>query len=163
MLYMTDSRAESPLGDFIKRHLQKRGWSLRTLAMYAELAPSSVANAVAGRHVPSPETLRRIAEVLEVDETHLLRLAGHIEEDGPQGLNDPSVIALAYRLEDLPPSMRQRAIQAMDAMIEMAGPVVLSDVDKQARIAELKKAIREAQKYLASLEGGESSLGSDSQ
>lgn len=152
----------TPLSDYLIAELQRRGWSRRTLAMYAEISADTAARAVRGDSIPDTDTIRKIATALEADETHLLRLAGHLEET-PQGLNDPSVIALAYRLEDLPPNMRQRAIQAMDAMIEMAGPVALSEIDKQARIAELKKAIREAQKYLASLEGGELSLGSDSQ
>lgn len=154
MCDMTDVRADlETLGRVISDTLHARGWSIRTLAMYAEISSSTASALTRGKYVPAPETLRAVAHALELDEAYLLRLAGHLEET-PQGLNDPSVIALAYRLEDLPPSMRQRAIQAMDAMIEMAGPTTLSEIDRRSRIAELKKAIREAQKYLESLESG---------
>jgi transcriptional regulator with XRE-family HTH domain len=152
MLHMGMGTSElSPLGEFIEHHVQKRGWSLRTLAMYASLAPSTVSNAVSARHTPSPETLRRIAEVLEVDESHLLRLAGHLEET-PFGLNDPAVLAMAYRLEDLLPDERMRTIQALDMMIGATRSSGIPDDAKQARIRELKAAIRAAQQYLKELE-----------
>lgn len=156
MLYMgTDSPSElSPLGEFIEYHVNKRGWSLRTLAMYAGLAPSTVSNAVGARHTPSPETLRKIAETLDVDESHLLRLAGHLEET-QSGLNDPGVLAMAYRLEDMSPDDRMRTIRALDAMIGAARTSSIPDDAKQARIRELKAAIRAAQEYLASLEQGD--------
>jgi transcriptional regulator with XRE-family HTH domain len=140
------------LASFLQRELNRRGWSGRTLAMYADLSPNTIARAVRGESVPDTDTIRKIAVVLEVDETHLLRLAGHVEET-PHALSDPSVLAIAYRLEDLAPDVRLRAIQAMDAMIDVAGPGSVSEADKQARIRELKAAIRAAQEYLRGLEG----------
>lgn len=154
MLHMaTDTSELSPLGEFIEHHVQRRGWSLRTLAMYANLAPSTVANAVSARHTPSPETLRKLAETLGVDESHLLRLAGHLEET-PSGLNDPAVLAIAYRLEDMSPDERMRTIQALDMMIGATRSSGIPDDAKAARIRELKAAIRAAQQYLRGLEEG---------
>lgn len=142
---------ENALVRFLEEQLRRRGWSGRAFSGYAQVSNDTVARTLRGESIPEPDTIRKFARALEVDESYLLRLAGHLEET-PAGLNDPGVIALAYRLEDLPPDMRLRAMQAMDAMLEMAGPVSLSEIDRQSRIAELKRAIREAQRYLESLE-----------
>lgn len=107
------------LASYLSEALKRRGWSRRTLAMYADVAPDTVAGAVRGDRVPDPDTIRKLATALGADEAHLLRLAGHLE-DRPHELHDPQVIDLARRLEGLPQTLRMDLMRSIAAQVEMA-------------------------------------------
>lgn len=139
---------------YLDEQLRKRGWSMRTLAMYLETSPSTISYWRRGITQPGTEAIRKLAELFGEDESYLFRLTGHMEETR-HALNDPAVLAMAYRLEDLTPDARMRTIQALDAMIGATRASAIPDDAKQARIRELKAAIRAAQEYLESLERDE--------
>lgn len=104
------------LGRYIDQELKRRGWSRRTLAMYAEISPDAAARLARGQGTPQPETIHKVAKALEVSEVYLLRLAGHLEER-PATLTDPAVIDLARRIEELPPEARAVALRAVEAQV----------------------------------------------
>lgn len=105
------------LSDFLKDQLNRRGWSRRRLADEAGVAPDTTARIVRGEGLPSPDTLRKIAEALEVNEAYLLRLAGYLE-DRPKGLHNAAVIDLARQIEELPSPAQEKAIEAVRAMLD---------------------------------------------
>ncbi|MGH2542344.1 MAG: helix-turn-helix domain-containing protein [Ardenticatenaceae bacterium] len=107
------------LADYLRQELARRDWSGRTLARYADVAPDTIAGAMRGDRTPEPDTLRKIARALRVDESFLLRLAGHLEEPSQQ-LTDARAIAIARRLESLPPEVRAEAIRTVNAQLDMA-------------------------------------------
>ena len=114
---MENLDTQTELSRFVKTHLQKRKWSLRTLAAKAELSPSSLSNLLRGKVQPNPDTLNKIAAVLEIDAATLLRLAGHLDEK-PKGLYDASVIELARRIEELPTDVRYDALDTLGNMLD---------------------------------------------
>ena len=132
------------LSDYLQAELRRRGWSRRTLAMYADISADTAARAVRGDSVPDTETIRKIAAALQVDEVYLLRLAGHVEET-PQGLSDPSIIDLAQRLEGLSPEERERVLRAINATMEA---VVPREGTKKARAEREATAGEKVQKAL---------------
>ena len=102
---------------YLKEQLKQRKWSGRTLAMYAGVSHSTVARAVRGTHVPDPENIRKIAMALEIAETHLLRLAGHVTTPPTSDL-DPAASYIAQRLSGLPKGVREGAIQTIGAVVD---------------------------------------------
>jgi transcriptional regulator with XRE-family HTH domain len=124
------------LPQYLQQQLDERDWSLRTLAKHAQVAPSTISLTLRGHTVPGPDTLRRVAAALEVDETHLLRLAGHL--DAPNALGrDPAVEFLAQQLDDLPPTVRTSALAAFGAMLNTILDLMgWSEGDEQVREGE---------------------------
>lgn len=83
------SREASPSDSFQERLRQARemrGWSQNELAGRAELPPSSIAHFEAGSRKPSFETLRRLANALEVTTDYLL---GRVDEPSMAEAGDP--------------------------------------------------------------------------
>lgn len=109
--------SKNDLPDYLKEELKRRKWSGRTLAMYAGVSHSTVARAVRGTHVPDPENIRKIANALEVTETHLLRLAGHVSAPPATDL-DPSAAYIAQRLSALPKEIREGAIETVGSVVD---------------------------------------------
>ena len=109
--------SNNQLPAYLKEQLKERKWSGRTLAMYAGVSHSTVARAVRGTHVPDPENIRKIATALEVAETHLLRLAGHVLTP-PTSELDPSASYIAQRLSALPKGVREGALETVGAVVD---------------------------------------------
>ncbi len=111
MYTMMDTDTEE-LGAYIKGQLQRRGWSLRVLAERAGISPSTLSNLFRGKGQPGADTLQKVAGALEINEAHLLRLAGYLE-DSPQGLHNADAIDLARQIEELPAPAQERAIRVI--------------------------------------------------
>lgn len=60
---------------------ERRGWSKAELARRAELNASTVGQIEAGRLVPYPGQVRKLAEALELTESERERLTEEVSED----------------------------------------------------------------------------------
>jgi transcriptional regulator with XRE-family HTH domain len=84
---MTDQRAPSELfQERLKAARDLRKWSQGDLASRAAMPPSSIAHFESGSRKPSFETLRRLANALEVTTDYLL---GRVDEPGRAEAGDP--------------------------------------------------------------------------
>lgn len=68
---------ENPLGDWIKREMVHRQWTLRNVALKADLGPPTVFRTLHGKTRPTPETLEKLATAFRVDPDLLFQLAGY--------------------------------------------------------------------------------------
>jgi transcriptional regulator with XRE-family HTH domain len=88
-----------PLGDYIATLLEQRHLSMREASMRADLAPETISQLLrrGPSSKPRPETLLMIAEALDGDYVHMLRLAGHL----PEVDAEPTPTAVRLRAEEL--------------------------------------------------------------
>ncbi len=105
------------LAQVLQRELAKRDWSGRTLAKEARVSQTAIARALREENTPGPETIRKIACALEVDETYSLRLAGHVEAE-PLIQLDPAAAYIARRISALPPKTRKKAVNAVGSVVD---------------------------------------------
>jgi lambda repressor-like predicted transcriptional regulator len=68
------------LAQFLKDQLDKRGVSMRAASLYAGLGPGAFHAYTTDHYRPNPEACKKIADYLEIPYSHVLRLAGHIDE-----------------------------------------------------------------------------------
>ena len=136
------------LTNYIKEELEKRSWSIRTLAMYTEMSSSGLSAMLRGKSQPTAETLAKIAHVLEIDNSHLLALAGYLDTPETQPIH-PAAAYIAQRLSKLPPETRDKAIEAVggviDAFCEMAQKDALYEEIKRSH----PKVVAEAQEKMS--------------
>jgi len=84
---MSDARAPSELfQERLKAARDLRKWSQSDLAGRAGMPPSSIAHFESGSRKPSFDTLRRLANALEVTTDYLL---GRVDEPGRAEAGDP--------------------------------------------------------------------------
>lgn len=74
------------LGAMIKRHRQHKGLTLVQLGEKVSLTHGYLSNIENNNKIPTPEVLKKIAEVLDCSYSELLILAGHIGEGEIQEL-----------------------------------------------------------------------------
>ena len=130
--------SNNQLPSYLKEQLERRKWSGRTLAMYAGVSHSTVARAIRGTHIPDPENLCKIAIALEVTETYLLRLAGHVSTP-PTSEFHPSATYIAQRLSKLPKGVRESAIETVGAVVDNIYTIIdLKEAARKARKAKLE-------------------------
>lgn len=128
----------TPLATYLQEQLDRKGWSGRTLALYANVSQATIARAVKGETTPDPDSVRKIAAALEIEEIYLLRLAGHVESPAPDAL-DPEAAYIARRISELPPGVRQRAIDAVGCMLDTITDLVASGMHASGRGEEAGK------------------------
>lgn len=95
-----ESRRADPvrLGDVLRGAREAIGLSIRRLAERAELHHANLARIELGEQRPSPETLQRLATVLELDDADLLALAGYrLPERLP---SFPAYLRAKYRMPE---------------------------------------------------------------
>ena len=150
--------SNNQLPSYLKEELARRKWSGRTLAMYAGVSHSTIARAVRGTHIPDTENLRKMAIALEVEETHLLRVAGHVVAP-PISEFDPSAAYIAQRLSKLPIEIRESAIETVGAVVDNIYGIIsrreASRKARQARLEREKKLANEQANKVASEEANE--------
>ena len=61
----------------LAQRLKERHFSQRSASLEAGLHPNTLNNIMQLRRVPDPETLRKLADLLELDEDDLMEMAGH--------------------------------------------------------------------------------------
>lgn len=96
-------REEQTLAVYLGAVMEQGGFTLREVARAAGLSPTTVHNALAGKFVPSPHTIRRLANFLGVSDLDLLRMAGHVPaEQVEYSVREALVRALSRELHLLP-------------------------------------------------------------
>ncbi|WP_199794816.1 transcriptional regulator [Paenibacillus faecalis] len=69
-------------GSYLKQLREERGWSINQLAKAAEVSGSQISRIENGlRGVPKPQTIRKIAEALDVSYEELMNQAGYLESE----------------------------------------------------------------------------------
>lgn len=69
-------------GPYLKEIREKKGWSINQLAQAADISGSQISRIENGlRGIPKPQTLRKIAEALDVPYEELMSKAGYLEQD----------------------------------------------------------------------------------
>ena len=75
---MTPTNAKK-LGDFLKRHREKRGLTLEAVAQEVKVPRSTILRMERGEFgSPDTEKLQRLARALDVDFEEIFTLAGHV-------------------------------------------------------------------------------------
>lgn len=145
---MSETRRDTTaLTDYLKEELEHRGWSIRNLAGKAEMSSSGLSAMLRGKSQPTAETLARLAEVLSIDKSHLLRLTGYLDTTTPEEM-DAAAIYIAQRLDRLPTETREKAVQAINSVIDAYS----ESAQKNALYEEIKRShpnvIAEAQENM---------------
>lgn len=145
---MSETRRDTTaLTDYLKEELEHRGWSIRNLAAKAEMSSSGLSAMLRGKSQPTAETLARLAEVLSIDKSHLLRLTGYLDTTTAEEM-DAASIYIAQRLDKLPTETREKAVQAINSVIDAYS----ESAQKNALYEEIKRShpnvIAEAQENM---------------
>jgi len=104
----------SKLGHFIRSAREARGVGLREMARRIGKSPTLLVMLEKNEEAPgvSEETLRGIAEVLELSPDHLLTLAGKTPEDVvPQDAVEVSIFRL---VKSLPPEKKLKLLKDLE-------------------------------------------------
>jgi transcriptional regulator with XRE-family HTH domain len=101
------------LGHTIRRGLAGR--SQVWLSQQSGVDQSTISRILNGKVVPTPETLESLGKALGLDPAHLMRLAGL---PIPTGEYDPEAAYIAQRLTELPPGLREQAVDALGAQLD---------------------------------------------
>ena len=110
--------------------------SIRSLSAESKVDVSTLARIEKGIHIPSPETLRRLAPFLETPYVQLLGIAGHLDENDLGSLKImPSVGA-----QTEPAAKKTTSLFIEDDWPEVAQ--VLRSAGSIATVAERKKIAR---------------------
>ena len=105
------------LGQFLQKRIEERGWSNREAARQAGISSGAISTLLRGIKKPRPETLRALADALDIEELRLLYLAGMLNEI-PTGELVKEAAYIARRITNLPPRYRQIAIDAVAAQLD---------------------------------------------
>lgn len=69
-------------GSYLKEMRENKGWSINQLAQAADISGSQISRIENGlRGIPKPQTLRKMAEALEVPYEELMNKAGYLQQD----------------------------------------------------------------------------------
>ena len=69
-------------GSYLKEMRENKGWSINQLAQAADISGSQISRIENGlRGIPKPQTLRKMAEALEVPYEELMNKAGYLRRD----------------------------------------------------------------------------------
>lgn len=73
---------DQEFGVYLKQIREEKGWSISRLAQAAEISGSQISRIENGlRGVPKPQTLRKIADALDVPYEELMSQAGYLETE----------------------------------------------------------------------------------
>lgn len=113
-------------GSYLREIRENKGWSINQLAQAADISGSQISRIENGlRGIPKPQTLRKIAEALDVPYEELMNKAGYLQQD-------------AAKNEDIsaPPWATSRDKRDFKKMLEDDGELMfdgipLNEEDKQ--------------------------------
>lgn len=73
---------ERIFGSYLKEMRENKGWSINQLAQAADISGSQISRIENGlRGIPKPQTLRKMAEALEVPYEELMNKAGYLQQN----------------------------------------------------------------------------------
>ena len=110
---MQDRELRKAFGARVKQLRKQRHWTQKTLARKVEIRFQLLNKYEGGQHIPSVETLIRLAEALDVSVDYLL--TGNPMEDSP--LASSRLFQRFKTLESLHQEEQQAVITLIDAMI----------------------------------------------
>jgi len=108
------------LGDFLLKHCQRRGISLRSLSIKSGLSPGTVHNIIKRQYQPTLFSLNRLADYLGVKRQYLWQLAGLLEDmdyDEQTTLSDPQLRFHLAQVDKLPEAARRLIINIIESVI----------------------------------------------
>ena len=108
------------LGQEIYKHLKRLRLSQRELAAKAMISQGNISKLMRDEHRPNADTLVAIAQVLNVDPLHLMRIAGL---PLPKPTRNPSVEYVAQRLDELPDAVQGVVISGINAQLDVVAKV----------------------------------------
>jgi transcriptional regulator with XRE-family HTH domain len=103
----------SEFGEWLQAELDKRGWSMRKLALRSGVHPQSVGDAVHRGAVPEVSSIIRMAEVLGEDPVFALRVAGAVPSLVLETTEEEKLLCL---FRALPYHLRQVAVWMLRGM-----------------------------------------------
>ncbi len=90
------------------------------LAQQSGTTNSTISRLLNAKNVPSPETLKRISKVLNLDLYHLMALAAiPLPKSDIEKKLDPSAIYIAQRLSRLPFDIRIRMLSIISGILDV--------------------------------------------
>lgn len=100
---------------WLARQLGTKQWTAADFARESGFSPGMVSNWLRGRRVPSPESIDRIADVLNADVAMVMQLAGHLPAVEPIDPDSPAerLVAKIRRVKPSP-----EAIDYLDAALD---------------------------------------------
>jgi transcriptional regulator with XRE-family HTH domain len=145
---MNDTKKPSPLVAFIKERLETVGWSQANLAQVADVSTGTVSNLLHGRSVPETSTIEKIADALGVDRARMFRLLAESQnEPVPMPKVDPGAAYLAQKITQLPPHLRDKALDAAGAVVDAFGELA-DESEGEEPVTELDRSILDAMELL---------------
>jgi transcriptional regulator with XRE-family HTH domain len=98
------TQEKSKLASYLEDAFRRSSYrSMRALSLGAGLSPIGVSTILAGTAWPQPETLRKLARVLDVDQAVLLRLGGYLtDEESPTPSSVPEMDEIVAQVKTLP-------------------------------------------------------------
>jgi transcriptional regulator with XRE-family HTH domain len=114
-----EDREEYPFPYWLNQRLLERGWNANKLAAEIDVVPSLVSRWMTATQTPSAESLKAIAEALQLSELEVLVAAGHLSPELVS--DDPRKAELKRKIDevDLTPD-RYRLLNALlGAMTEV--------------------------------------------
>ncbi len=128
------------IGPWLGRQLKQSRRSMRQVAEYTGLSPSTISNIVAGKHVPEPSTCIKIAEYFKVDPDLVLELAGHRPPEPADDLPDFEMY-ISRRFRDNP-ALQRALIAAYEAIVSV-------QEERRQRVEALEREIEEMRRDAA--------------
>jgi transcriptional regulator with XRE-family HTH domain len=127
-------KVEGAFSDRLKMLRLQRGWSQEDLATRLDVSPGSVGNWEMGPHEPHPKTLRKIAELFEVEVFYLLH-GGHGQggrnaamREKPPGYAAVDLAELLREIEGARDSLDRVAQQLKQALVKPSAAAALTEV-----------------------------------
>ncbi len=134
---------DNPVGEWLIREINTRGWSQAELARRSSMSPSQISRVISGAQSPGLDTLTGVARALGLTLEQVLRRAEILPDHG-EVLTEAR--DWSARLMVLSPEIREAVIVAMDNVLrasELCG-LAAKDVDfKNSRVWVMGKGKKE--------------------
>lgn len=109
----------SSLGKKIKALRQEKDLSLRKLAARVKITPPFLSDIENDKRMPSPDTLKSLAEQLSVSVTELEKYDGRITEEVKEWLNEkPLMGTLMRKMAQMSPAKRDELVSKIQQVVE---------------------------------------------
>lgn len=117
---------------FLHGWLRSSGWNVPRLSSASGIADPVIRRWLVeghGAQRPSPASLKKLAPVLGVESSELLRIAGYVPDAATAGSNDPRLAVVTSRWETLPRGL-QDAILVLASHQDTTSQVHSKDLDR---------------------------------